>query len=128
MTREWKCDHLNVGDEVIVRTGAMTSLRKVIRRTATRQIVLDDGTRFTAEGRKIGDRDAWDKTWLREACPDLRALAETQLLIREVEERLARWGGWQGWAFLSIKALKKSLDAILARMESRHETLSDAGD
>lgn len=59
-------DDLNVGDRIGVSPGGwdpMPEIRSVTKKTAT-QITLDDGSRWTKRGRKVGESESYHGSFL----------------------------------------------------------------
>lgn len=87
-------DNLKVGDRVGVGGGGWNpvfTIRTVAKRTAT-QVVLDDGSRWTRRGYRVGEAARYTRDFLvseqeaNERNEDARKKQERSALIREVRD------------------------------------------
>ena len=85
---------LKVGDKVGICSGGWETrceLRTVKRRTAT-QIILDDDTRWTKYGKKVGESSSYHGSWMvseadaHERIAEQKARHERFSLLREIRD------------------------------------------
>ena len=103
---------LNVGDKIGVSPGGwdpVCEVRSVTKKTTT-QITLDDGSRWTQRGKKVGESSSWHGSFLitvqdaEERNAASRLKRERAMLVNEL--RNAQYGN------LTLEALRELVAAL----------------